>query len=153
MLFYTRSFPRPPSYNSAVPPTSDHDWAAADYSDATSSDWSLFTSSDESSFTTESVSDSVSIFDHSEPQILDPIASIFGAFSSGAANNGGSGGDEGLTMARMVMAGSPQTYFFQETRGIVEESGNGSENDAGNCSMSARCSSRAAKRHRLVGSG
>ncbi|XP_078431141.1 ubiquitin-specific protease 15 [Wolffia australiana] len=148
MLFYTRSFPRPPSCSSAAaaPRRNGSERMAAEFSDATSSsDWSLFTSSDDASFTTDSASDSLSLADQAEPSVMDSAAAIFSPFY----------GSGGLAPARLVAAGQTQTRFFRETRGLVLDSAVGGGSDSGNCAAYAWCGSGSgeAKRHRLVGSG
>ncbi|KAH9611605.1 hypothetical protein KSS87_007788, partial [Heliosperma pusillum] len=139
ILFYMRSFPRPPrvclrkatknqpaktsnSCGQNAQRTSRFTQATETYtepsimefSDATASDWSLFTSSDDASFTSESTRDSFSITDHSDMCHVDPFSSMFS--HSHPAHR--------TVSCRMFSGSKPTTRYISEETGYILDSEN-----------------------------
>ncbi|XP_074311208.1 ubiquitin carboxyl-terminal hydrolase 15 isoform X2 [Silene latifolia] len=140
ILFYMRSFPRPPraclrKATKNQPPTKTSNSCGQnaqrtsrftqatetytepsimEFSDATASDWSLFTSSDDASFTSESTRDSFSLTDHSDMCHVDPFTSMFSH----------SHPSHRTVSCRMFSGSQPTTQYISEETGYILDSEN-----------------------------
>ncbi|KAK9674263.1 hypothetical protein RND81_12G221900 [Saponaria officinalis] len=136
ILFYTRSFPRPPRTGIRKSPKNEAaktskpcgqnaqrankfttqsvetyaDPNVVEYSDATSSDWSLFTSSDDASFSSESTRDSFSTIDYSDTCHVDPFSSVRPS--------------QRTVSCRMFSGSKPVTRYISEQTGYIFDSDN-----------------------------
>ncbi|KAL9236507.1 hypothetical protein vseg_011168 [Gypsophila vaccaria] len=144
ILFYTRSFPRPPSScirkatksqpaktskpcgqnaqrSNKFTTQSVGTYASPnvfEYSDATSSDWSLFTSSDDASFSSESTRDSFSTLDYPDTCHVDPFSSVLGPLPARDRPS------QRTVSCRMFSGSQPVTRYISEQTGYIINSDN-----------------------------